>query len=98
MAYRLSAQAESELNEIWSHVGSESGSGDIADRLLDSIGVHLRILGENPYIGRSRADLRPGFRSLPAGSYMLFYRVDGDDVLILRVLHGRRDIGSLLGQ
>jgi len=43
-----------------------------------------------------RDDLRPGIRSIPVGEYVIFYRRDGEDVLVLHVLHGRRDIGSIL--
>jgi toxin ParE1/3/4 len=97
MAYRLAAQAQAELEAIWTYLASESGNEETADRVLDSIEKHLRILGANPFAGRSRADLRPGLRSFPTGSYLVIYRVEGVDVIILRVLHGRRDIQALLG-
>jgi plasmid stabilization system protein ParE len=28
------------------------------------------------------------------GNYLLLYRVEGDDILILRVLHGRCDLAA----
>jgi hypothetical protein len=34
----------------------------------------------------------PAYR--PAGEYLSFYRLDGRDVVILRMLHGRRAIGG----
>ncbi len=48
-----------------------------------------------PYLGRQRDELRAGMRSFPLGNYLVFYRVQEDAVLILRVLHGRRDIDAL---
>jgi tagatose 1,6-diphosphate aldolase len=33
-------------------------------------------------------DLRPGLRSFPVGEYVIFYRIDEYNVLILRVIHG----------
>jgi toxin ParE1/3/4 len=53
-------------------------------------------LANHPYIGRQRDhDLRPGVRTFPVGDYIIAYRLDGGDVLILRVLRGSRDIEGL---
>jgi hypothetical protein len=40
-------------------------------------------------------DLRPGLRSFPVGSYLIIYRVEGEDVLILHVVRGSRDLEAL---
>jgi plasmid stabilization system protein ParE len=32
---------------------------------------------------------------LPVGDYVILYRINGEDVLILHVIHGRRDIAAL---
>jgi hypothetical protein len=42
-------------------------------------------------------DLRPGLRSCPVGDYVIIYRIDGEDVVILRVLRGSRNIAALFG-
>jgi plasmid stabilization system protein ParE len=34
-------------------------------------------------------------RSVPIHPYIVFYRIQGDAVEIVRVLHGRRDIASI---
>jgi len=50
-------------------------------------------------MGRRRDhDLRPGLRSFPVGEYVIIYRVEGPDVLILHVMRGSRDIEGLLGE
>jgi len=50
-------------------------------------------------LGRARdEELRPGLRSFPVGPYIVIYRIDGDDVLILRVLRGSRNIQALFQQ
>jgi plasmid stabilization system protein ParE len=41
--------------------------------------------------------LRPGPRSFPAGEYVIIYRILDEDVLILRVLRGSRNLGGLFG-
>jgi len=49
-------------------------------------------------LGRPRDDsFGPGSRSFPIGEYVVVYRVQNADVLILRVAHGRRDIEALFG-
>jgi hypothetical protein len=37
MAHRVARQAEAELDAIWYYVAKESGSIEIADRVVDSI-------------------------------------------------------------
>ncbi len=49
-------------------------------------------------MGRLRDDLRPGLRSFPIGEYLIIYRIEDEDVLILHVTHGCRDIGKLFGR
>jgi len=92
MAHRLAPQVEFELDDIWYYVARESGSIKIADRLIDSITNCLYLLASHPYVGRLREDLRPGLRSFPVGQYIVIYRIDETDVLILHVLHSHRDI------
>jgi toxin ParE1/3/4 len=63
MVHRLSPEAEAELDNIWYYVAKESGSLEIADRLIDSITDSFLLLARHPHIGRQRdADLRPGLR------------------------------------
>jgi toxin ParE1/3/4 len=41
--------------------------------------------------------LRPGLRTFPVGEYVIFYRIADEDVVILRVLRGSRNITALFG-
>lgn len=89
-------QAESDLDEIWYFLATHSDSVEVADRVIDSITARFALLATHPYVGRSRdEDLRPGVRTFTVGDYVIAYRVDGDNVLILRVLRGSRDIEAL---
>lgn len=92
MAHRLASQVEFELDDIWYYVARESGSTEIADRLIDSITDRFFLLANHPYVGRLREDLRPGLRSFPVGQYVIIYRIEDTDVLILHVLHSHRDV------
>ena len=77
MALLVSPQVESELDEIWLYVASESSRPDIADRVIDSITEQFLKLARHPYLGRKRDDLRRGLRSVAVGSYVVIYRIEG---------------------
>jgi toxin ParE1/3/4 len=96
MAHRLAPEAETELDDIWYYLAKESYSIETADRVIDSITHKFFLLATHPHLGRRRdEDLRPGLRSFAAGEYVIFYRVEGEDVLILHVRRGNRDIEAL---
>jgi plasmid stabilization system protein ParE len=96
--FRLSPEAEAELDGIWMHIAREGGSIDIATRVVESITERFWLLARYPFMGRRRDhDLRPGLRSFTSDDYIIIHSiVEGDVVLILHVVHGSRDLGPLL--
>jgi toxin ParE1/3/4 len=98
MAHRVAPRAEADLDDIWYYVAKESGSIEIANRLIDTITDRFFVLASFPYIGRSRdEDFGPGCRSVTVGEHVIVYSVENEDVFILRVVHGRRDLEALFG-
>jgi toxin ParE1/3/4 len=96
MAHHRSPKADQDLDDIWLYVARQSGSLETAERLINFITDRFFVLSRYPYLGRARGeDLRPGLRSFPVGAYMIVYRIQDEDVVILRVLHGSRNIGAL---
>lgn len=89
MPYRLSALAEQDLEEIGSYV-AEDASPATADRLIDVLIDRFELLAEQPRMGRLRPEFGAGVRSFSVENHVIYYRHDRD-VLIARVLHGRRD-------
>jgi len=97
MAHRLASTAEADLDGIWLYVARTSGSLEIADRVIDGIAERFYLLSRYPRIGRRRdLDLRVGLRTFPAGDYVIVYRIEDDDVVILHVARNSRDIQTLL--
>jgi plasmid stabilization system protein ParE len=47
--FRVSPEAEAELDEIWIHVAVESGNVDIATRAVESIADRFWLLARHPY-------------------------------------------------
>jgi toxin ParE1/3/4 len=96
MAIRTSPEAEGELDDIWYYIATESSSIEVAGA---HAGRHQRSICsalQASLLGRSRDDLKPGLRSITVGAYVVLYRVEHEDVVILHVLQGRRDIRSVL--
>jgi toxin ParE1/3/4 len=97
MAHRVAPEAEAELESIWYYVAKESGSIETADRLIGSICQRFYLLTCHPHVGRRRdEDLRPGLRSFPVGEYVIIYRVEEEDALILHVLRGQPGYRSVI--
>lgn len=89
MPYRLSSLADRDLDEIWLYVAEEA-SPSTADRLIDAIVDRFDILAEQPRMGRLRPEFGEGVRSFTVENHVIYYRHESE-VLIARVLHGRRD-------
>jgi toxin ParE1/3/4 len=89
--------AKQDLRDIWSGLAEYSGL-DFADRMLANIESKFRLLAQFPNSGRSRDELLAGLRSYPAGDFVIFYRILETTVEVVRVLHGRRDIGVIFDE
>jgi len=91
----ISRRAEAELRRIWRYIAAENPAA--ADRLLLKIDDKLQILRVFPKIGTLRDDIRPGFRMLVEGNYLLLYEHDeaNDAVELISVIDGRQDLTEL---
>ena len=65
-----------------------------ADAILDRIEAAFDMLAQAPLAGRERNDLGANLRSFPVESYIVFYTPVSNGIEVLRVMSGRRDIGS----
>jgi hypothetical protein len=52
---------------------------------------------KTPGMRRSCEDLRPGLFSFPVGKHVLFDRVQPGGIVLVRVIHGARDLRALVG-
>ncbi len=87
-------EAESDLDEIWWYIAQDSP--DNADKFLDRIQESCLALANFPQMGTNREELKKNLRSQAVGNYLIFYFALEDGVDIVRVIHGSRDIESLL--
>lgn len=85
--------AQADVDDIWTHIARDDP--DAATRMVARIAHVTDRLINFPLSARPRPDVGEGVRSLPVGSYTVYYRVEGERVLILRVIHAARDVGAL---
>ena len=50
------------------------------------------MVGTQPRSGIPTDQILPGLRHLVIGQHVAFYRVEAERVVIVRVLHGKRDV------
>jgi toxin ParE1/3/4 len=91
--FQLTLAAEEDLFEIETYLSAQREHA--AETVLDDIEATCRLLGEHPGVGRHRDELGPGVMSFPVGSYVVFDADPGGAVVILRILHGHRDIPNV---
>ena len=94
-----SPESRRDLDDIWDYIVSELQNRSAAERVIDCIIDAVDPLKNFAEMGTplsSIADVGTDYRFLVSGNYMVFYRVQGNDVYIDRVLYGRRDYMSVL--
>jgi toxin ParE1/3/4 len=89
-----SPRAEEDLQEIWLYIAADNV--DAADRVLDDVATKLSNLADHPQMGASRPDIAPDLRMLPVGNYLVLYRIRGDNVDVVRIVRGGRNLIDLL--
>lgn len=72
----------------------ERWGSDQARRYLDTIADSLDQIVQMPLAGSDHGDVSSGLRKWRSGSHNIFYRIRGDVVLIVRILHARMDVLS----
>jgi toxin ParE1/3/4 len=77
--------------KIWDYT-TEHWDKTQAERYVRQLQAAIELVASNPSRGRSCEEIRPGYRKFPAGSHMLFYRMNESDVEIVRILHARMDV------
>ena len=94
-----SPESRRDLDDIWDYIVSELQNRSAAERVINRIIDAVDPLKNFAEMGTplsSIADIGTDYRFLVSGNYMVFYRVQGNDIYIDRVLYGRIDYMSVL--
>ena len=90
MRLQLTDSARDDLMSIRDY-SAEQWGGARRDRYMHAINKRLAELLRHPELGPARDDLGAGFRCLLVGRHAIFYRLEGEDIVVQRVLHQRMD-------
>jgi toxin ParE1/3/4 len=91
----FSSVFEQDFAELVAHFAANA-SGEVAARFEDNTCKLIERLLRQPEMGRLRKDLKPqgvrSFRIHGFDRYLLFYRIKGDDLVLLRLRYGGMDL------
>jgi len=86
----LATRAEADIWKILAYTEKMWGEKQ-ADEYAALLHKTLSNIEQNPKIGNEKPDLKNGIFCFGAGRHLIFYRIDGSTVYVLRVLHDSMD-------
>ena len=92
MKLDLSEAAKSDLRAIHSYSLERWGRAR-ADAYLDDLRDRMGAVAKGELLGTTADDIRPGLRRQLVGTHAIWFRVQGDRLRVIRVLHQSRDAG-----
>ena len=91
---RYSELASTDLYENAEYIAQDKP--EAANRWIDTIEGVCETLANNPEMGQSRKSKNHGScRSFTSGNYVIFFRSLVDDVEIIRIVRGERDLDNV---
>ncbi|OYV40880.1 MAG: hypothetical protein B7Z80_03320 [Rhodospirillales bacterium 20-64-7] len=97
LTLRLTEAAEDDLADIWATLVVEA-SEVVATRFVAAIEAEFEPLRHFPFSGPARDNLAAGLRVTFHSPYAIYYKPLPDAVVIIRVIHGARDIDAIAEQ
>ncbi|MDR0275203.1 MAG: type II toxin-antitoxin system RelE/ParE family toxin [Burkholderiaceae bacterium] len=95
MRLRFSPLAEHDLESIGDYIAADSPVRAVSFVL--ELREQCQRIARNPWGYRARPELGEGLRSCAWGNYVIFFEAETDEVAIVRILHGARDLPAALG-
>ena len=87
-----SAQFDADLYDIWQQIARRHVP--TADRVTEEIEAVIELATGFPGMGTPVPHLAPNLRRLRSGPYLIYYRLEANELWLIRVLNGRRKITS----
>jgi toxin ParE1/3/4 len=96
MSYRISRMANNDIERICDYIAQDNPAA--ADRVDEKLHEAIELLAKVPGMGHTRADVKDKrYRFWVVGSYVIAYRMEAHELVVVRVLHGARDFRRLFG-
>ena len=94
--FQLTNKAKSDLKDIALFTERRWGRKQ-RNVYLRQFDTTLGRLAENPELGKTCDEIRPGYRKFPQTSHVIFYqKMNNQPLLIIRILHKSMDVNSIL--
>lgn len=87
---KLHPAARTDLERIWQY-SAETWSIERADTYLTDIDAAFDMIRSHPLAHPERPEFDPPIRVKTIRSHVILYRVEEQDVIVLRIRHGRED-------
>ncbi|PZD72514.1 Toxin ParE3 [Acaryochloris thomasi RCC1774] len=92
--FRLTEPAVKDIEQIADYIAQQSNL-DRAEQFLAKLNDKFIKITQFPSLGRQRNEILPNLRSLSLERYLILYMPIGEDIEILRVVSGYRDLSAL---
>ena len=91
----FSPLAKEDLYNIWDFIANDSPQS--TKKVIDKIYTNLQKLSEFPDLGHTRSDLtQKDVKFWTVYRYLIVYKIEKEEIHIVRILSGFRDIALLL--
>lgn len=90
----FTVQAERDLEEIGDTIAADNPSRAVS--FVREIREHCAKIALSPLGYAARPELGEGIRGCPHKRYVILFRPSAEEVLIVRILHGARELPALL--
>ena len=90
----LTADAQSDMDDIRSYIAGELGSPKAAASVLRRISKTIRILRTYAFAGAplsARFNIGKDYRFLVSGNYLVFYHIEEQEISVDRIMNGRQN-------
>lgn len=88
-SYRLNERALADLDRLYEH-GILTFGLRLADEYYDGLIARMQEIADQPKLYPTVDDIRKGCRRSVYGSHSIYYRIDSNKIVIIRIL-GRED-------
>ena len=95
--YYLTRRAASDLREIYQY-SVDTWEEVVADTYMDTLFFSLQRIASNPDIGKKRQKRAAPYLMAPVAKHFAVYESIENGIIVVTILHGRRDIEGILNK
>lgn len=86
----FSPKARADLSDIWDYTLAEWGVAQ-AEKYVRELWAEMQKQARDPSTSIDIGDVRKGYRKARCGSHVIFFKVTGEGIDVVRILHRRMD-------